>query len=95
MTPFTRVSGIVLPLDRANVDTDQIIPKQYLKSIHRTGFGDNLFDGWRFLDEGEMGLTPNERRIDREFVPLWILNEKDFYHRKIPLILINIFLYGT
>ena len=68
MNPFTQVSGIVLPLDRANVDTDQIIPKQYLKSIHRTGFGDNLFDGWRFLDEGEMGLTPNERRIDREFV---------------------------
>lgn len=68
MKPFTRVSGIVLPLDRANVDTDQIIPKQFLKSIHRTGFGDNLFDGWRFLDEGEMGLTPNERRIDREFV---------------------------
>ena len=47
--------GAVLPLDRANVDTDQIIPKQFLKSIRRTGFGDNLFDGWRFLDEGDMG----------------------------------------
>lgn len=68
LSPFTRVSGIVLPLDRANVDTDQIIPKQYLKSIRRTGFGDNLFDAWRFLDEGDIGLTPNERRIDHDFV---------------------------
>jgi 3-isopropylmalate/(R)-2-methylmalate dehydratase small subunit len=54
-------------LDRANVDTDQIIPKQYLKSIKRTGFGDYLFDAWRFLDQGTMGMTPNERQINREF----------------------------
>ena len=68
MRAFTQVSGIVMPLDRANVDTDQIIPKQFLKSIHRTGFGDNLFDGWRYLDEGAIGMTPNERRINHDFV---------------------------
>ena len=68
MTPFITESGTVLPLDRVNVDTDQIIPKQYLKSIHRTGFGDNLFDGWRYLDEGDIGMTPNEREIDHDFV---------------------------
>jgi 3-isopropylmalate/(R)-2-methylmalate dehydratase small subunit len=68
MKPFTRLDGIVVPLDRANVDTDQIIPKQFLKSIRRTGFGDNLFDAWRYLDEGAIGTTPNERRLNREFV---------------------------
>lgn len=68
MTPFTVMSGLAAPLDRANVDTDQIIPKQYLKSIRRTGFGDYLFDGWRFDDEGDIGITPNERQINRDFV---------------------------
>ncbi len=68
MKAFDKVTGIVVPLDRANVDTDQIIPKQFLKSIHRTGFGDNLFDAWRFEDEGDIGITPNERRINRAFV---------------------------
>jgi 3-isopropylmalate/(R)-2-methylmalate dehydratase small subunit len=68
MKPFTVLQGAVVPLDRANVDTDQIIPKQFLKSIRRTGFGDNLFDAWRFLDEGSMGQTPNERLINRSFV---------------------------
>jgi 3-isopropylmalate/(R)-2-methylmalate dehydratase small subunit len=68
MKPFTELTGTVVPLDRANVDTDQIIPKQFLKSIRRVGFGENLFDAWRFLDEGAMGQTPNERRINREFV---------------------------
>jgi 3-isopropylmalate/(R)-2-methylmalate dehydratase small subunit len=68
MKPFTLLEGTVVPLDRANVDTDQIIPKQFLKSIRRTGFGDNLFDAWRFLDEGSMGQTPNERLINRTFV---------------------------
>lgn len=68
MKPFTVEEGSVLPLDRINVDTDQIIPKQFLKSIRRTGFGDNLFDGWRYLDEGDMGKTPNERKMNREFV---------------------------
>jgi len=68
MKPFTTLVGMVVPLDRANVDTDQIIPKQFLKSIRRTGFGENLFDAWRFLDEGSMGQTPNERKINPEFV---------------------------
>lgn len=68
MTPFTVVTGTVAPLKRANVDTDQIIPKQYLKSIRRTGFGDYLFDAWRFEDEGDIGVTPNERRLNRTFV---------------------------
>ncbi|MFW6092522.1 MAG: 3-isopropylmalate dehydratase small subunit [Pseudomonadota bacterium] len=68
MTPFTVVTGLVAPLKRANVDTDQIIPKQYLKSIRRTGFGDYLFDGWRFEDEGDIGVTPNERRLNHDFV---------------------------
>jgi 3-isopropylmalate/(R)-2-methylmalate dehydratase small subunit len=68
MNPVDVISGAVAPLDRANVDTDQIIPKQFLKSIKRTGFGDYLFDGWRFLDEGDLGMTPNERAINREFV---------------------------
>jgi 3-isopropylmalate/(R)-2-methylmalate dehydratase small subunit len=68
MKAFTTLLGVVVPLDRANVDTDQIIPKQFLKSIRRTGFGENLFDAWRFYDEGAMGQTPNERKINREFV---------------------------
>ena len=68
MRAFQVETGLVAPLDRANVDTDQIIPKQFLKSIKRTGFGDNLFDAWRFLDEGDIGMTPNERRINHEFV---------------------------
>lgn len=67
MDAFTALDGLAAPLDRANVDTDQIIPKQYLKSIKRTGFGDYLFDAWRFLDQGTMGMTPNERQINREF----------------------------
>ena len=68
MDAFTQLEGMTAPLDRANVDTDQIIPKQYLKSIKRTGFGDYLFDAWRFLDQGTMGVTPNERQINHEFV---------------------------
>jgi 3-isopropylmalate/(R)-2-methylmalate dehydratase small subunit len=68
VNPFTVETGTVLPLDRVNVDTDQIIPKQFLKSIRRTGFGDNLFDAWRFLDEGDIGVTPNERQINHDFV---------------------------
>ena len=53
MKAFTQHTGLVAPLDRANVDTDQIIPKQFLKSIKRTGFGPNLFDEWRYLDVGQ------------------------------------------
>ncbi len=68
MRAVEEIRGSVIPLQRANVDTDQIIPKQFLKSIRRTGFGDNLFDGWRYLDEGDIGRTPNERSLNREFV---------------------------
>ena len=68
MEPFHSHTGVVVPLDRANVDTDQIIPKQFLKSIRRTGFGDNLFDAWRYLDEGDIGMNANERRINHDFV---------------------------
>ena len=56
MDAFTVHAGLVAPLDRANVDTDAIIPKQFLKSIRRTGFGPNLFDQWRYLDHGEPGM---------------------------------------
>ncbi len=67
MTPFTRVAGTVMPLDRANVDTDAIIPKQYLKSIRRTGFGPFLFDDWRYLDPGDLSVDPATRRPNPEF----------------------------
>jgi len=60
--------GIVIPLDRANVDTDAIIPKQFLKSIKKTGFGPNLFDEWRYLDHGEPDQDNSKRRIDPDFV---------------------------
>jgi len=66
--PFTRHAGLVAPLDRANVDTDQIIPKQFLKSIRRTGFGPNLFDEWRYLDRGEPGQDAASRRPNPDFV---------------------------
>ena len=68
MEPFRVHTGIVAPLDRANVDTDVIIPKQFLKSIKRAGFGANLFDAWRFLDHGEPGMDPSSRRPNPDFV---------------------------
>jgi 3-isopropylmalate/(R)-2-methylmalate dehydratase small subunit len=68
MQAFTRHQGLVAPLDRPNVDTDQIIPKQFLKSIRRTGFGVNLFDEWRYLDRGEPGQDPAQRRPNPDFV---------------------------
>jgi len=64
---FSSIEGIVVPIDRANVDTDQIIPKQYLKSINRTGFGPNLFDDWRYLDPGEPGDDHSKRRLNPDF----------------------------
>jgi len=67
MQPFTVHTGVVVPLDRANVDTDAIIPKQFLKSIKRSGFGVNLFDAWRYLDHGEPGMT-SARRPNPDFV---------------------------
>jgi 3-isopropylmalate/(R)-2-methylmalate dehydratase small subunit len=68
MKKFEKLTGLVASLDRANVDTDAIIPKQYLKSIKRTGFGPNLFDTWRYLDPGEPGMDHSKRRINPEFV---------------------------
>jgi 3-isopropylmalate/(R)-2-methylmalate dehydratase small subunit len=68
MQAFTRHVGLVVPLNRANVDTDQIIPKQFLKSIRRTGFGANLFDEWRYLDHGEPGQDVATRQPNPEFV---------------------------
>jgi 3-isopropylmalate/(R)-2-methylmalate dehydratase small subunit len=68
MKPFTVHKGIAAPMDRANVDTDAIIPKQFLKSIKRSGFGPNLFDEWRYLDHGEPGMDNSKRPINPEFV---------------------------
>jgi 3-isopropylmalate/(R)-2-methylmalate dehydratase small subunit len=68
MKPFTQHTGLVAPLDRANVDTDQIIPKQFLKSIRRTGFGPNLFDEWRYLDVGQPYQDNSKRPLNKEFV---------------------------
>ena len=68
MQKFTVVKGLAAPLDRANVDTDQIIPKQFLKSIKRTGFGVNLFDEWRYLDEGYPGQDCSKRPLNKDFV---------------------------
>ena len=68
MQKFTLLKGIVAPMDRANVDTDAIIPKQFLKSIRKTGFGPNLFDAWRYLDPGEPGQDPSSRKPNPEFV---------------------------
>jgi 3-isopropylmalate/(R)-2-methylmalate dehydratase small subunit len=68
MKAFTQHTGLVVPLDRANVDTDQIIPKQFLKSIKRTGFGPNLFDEWRYLDVGQPNQDNSNRPVNPEFV---------------------------
>ena len=68
MQAFTTHIGIVAPLDRPNVDTDAIIPKQYLKSIKRTGFGPTLFDDWRYLEPGEPGQDHSQRKQNPEFV---------------------------
>lgn len=68
MNKFTLLDGLVAPLDRANVDTDAIIPKQFLKSIKRSGFGPNLFDEWRYLDHGEPGVDNSKRPLNPDFV---------------------------
>ncbi len=68
MQKFTVHKGLVAPMDRENVDTDAIIPKQFLKSIRKTGFGPNLFDAWRYLDHGEPGQDPASRRPNPDFV---------------------------
>lgn len=68
MEAFTQHTGLVVPLDRSNVDTDAIIPKQFLKSIKRTGFGPNLFDEWRYLDHGEPGMDNSKRPLNPDFI---------------------------
>ena len=75
MQKFERKEGLVAPLDRANVDTDAIIPKQFLKSIKRTGFGPNLFDEWRYVDHGEPDMDHSERPLRPDFV----LNQKRYH----------------
>jgi 3-isopropylmalate/(R)-2-methylmalate dehydratase small subunit len=74
MEPFTVQKGIVAPMDRANVDTDLIIPKQFLKSIKRTGFGPNLFDTLRYMDEGQPGMDNSNRPLNSDFA----LNQKRY-----------------
>jgi 3-isopropylmalate/(R)-2-methylmalate dehydratase small subunit len=68
MKKFTSLRSIATPLDRANIDTDAIIPKQFLKSIKKSGFGPNLFDEWRYLDHGEPGMDNSKRPINPDFV---------------------------
>ena len=68
MEKFAQLDGLVVPLDRANVDTDAIIPKQFLKSIKRSGFGPNAFDEWRYLDHGEPGMDNSRRPLNPDFV---------------------------
>ena len=82
MLPLIKHTGIVIPLDRSNVDTDAIIPKQFLKSIKKSGFGPNLFDEWRYLDQGEPGKDNTLRRINPEFV----LNKPQFKSGTILLV---------
>ena len=81
MKPFTVLSGLVAPMDRANVDTDAIIPKQFLKSIKRSGFGPNLFDEWRYLDVGQPGQDNSVRPKNPDFV----LNEPRYEGAQILL----------
>ena len=82
MQRFKSHLGMVAPLDRSHVDTDQIIPKQFLKSIERTGFGVNLFDSWRYLDEGRPGQQHNQRPVNPDFV----LNELRYEGASILLV---------
>ena len=81
MQKFTLLQGLVVPMDRENVDTDAIIPKQFLKSIHKTGFGQNLFDQWRYLDAGYPGQDPASRKPNPDFV----LNQTRFLGASILL----------
>ncbi len=78
MDKFTVHSGLVAPLDRENVDTDAIIPKQFLKSIQRTGFGPNLFDEWRYKDVGQPGMDNSKRPLNPDFV----LNQPRYQARR-------------
>ncbi len=81
MEKFVRLQGLVVPLDRANVDTDAIIPKQFLKSTKRTGFGVNLFDEWRYMDHGEPGMDNAKRTLN----PSYVLNQPRYKGAQILL----------
>jgi 3-isopropylmalate/(R)-2-methylmalate dehydratase small subunit len=81
MRAFTTLNGLVAPLDRANIDTDAIIPKQFLKSIRRTGFGPFLFDEWRYLDRGEPDMDCSHRPLN----PHFILNQPEYQGAEILL----------
>ncbi len=81
MKAFKKITAIVAPLDRANIDTDAIIPKQFLKSIHRSGFGKYLFDEWRYLDRGEPDMDCTHRPLNNDF----ILNQEPFRNAEILL----------
>ena len=81
MQAFTTLTSNLLPLDRPNVDTDAIIPKQYLKSVKKSGFGVNLFDDWRYLDPGEPDQDHSQRRVNNDF----ILNDANYAEAKILL----------
>jgi len=81
MQPFVKLEGLTVPLDRANVDTDAIIPKQFLKSIKRSGFGPNAFDEWRYLDHGEPGMDNSRRKLNPDFV----LNQPRYHGASILL----------
>jgi 3-isopropylmalate/(R)-2-methylmalate dehydratase small subunit len=85
MQPFTQHTGLVAPLDRANIDTDAIIPKQFLKSINRSGFGPNLFDEWRYRDHGEPGQDCSNRPRNPEF----ILNQSRYQGASVLLARLN------
>ena len=87
MEPFSQLTSSLMPLDRPNVDTDAVIPKQYLKSVHKSGFGPNLFDDWRYLDPGEPDQDSSKRRINPDF----ILNDARYQGAKILLTRENLF----
>lgn len=81
MKAFTQLTGLVAPIDRANIDTDAIIPKQFLKSIKRSGFGPYLFDEWRYTDHGEPGMDCSTRPLNQDF----ILNQARYKNAQIML----------
>ena len=85
MDKFVTLKSLAIPLDRSNIDTDAIIPKQFLKSIKRSGFGPNLFDEWRYLDHGEPGMDNSARPLNYDFV----LNKPEYTNASILLVLEN------
>ena len=82
MDKFVTLKSLAIPLDRSNIDTDAIIPKQFLKSIKRSGFGPNLFDEWRYLDHGEPGMDNSARPLNYDFV----LNKPEYTNASILLV---------